>query len=450
MARTQIKLTDGPILKKLLLFALPIIAGSIVTELYNVVDSMIVGRFIGANALAAVSACSPANSIINMFLVGLQTGASVVVAQKVGARDREHLQDAVSTIAALTLISGFVLLAGGLLASRAILQALSTPAEIFDDALTYISVIFIGAVGNLTYNVGSGVLRGLGDSTWSFIFLVICAALNLVLDLLAVTVLGLGVAGVAAATALSQIISGIGMVLRLNLGDYGARVRLRGLRICAPEAKRLAGIALPAAVQNTGNTMAALFMQSYVNSFGAAFAAANTIVVKVEAFSDIPIMAISVALCTFVGQNIAAGYMKRVYSGIRLCIAMLCGSGAVICAALYLLRGTLPLMFNDSPDVVAYAAAGIGIVCVNVTFVGIDRVLLNAMRAAGRSVVPMVTSQFGCFSRILFGYLLAMRTGDYMGIFYAMVLGAFARMAAILVYYLFLGGKQALENYRAG
>ena len=236
MARTQIDLTRGPIFRKLLLFSLPILLGSIVTEFYNVADSMIVGRFIGAQALAAVSACSPSSSIINMFLVGLQVGASVVVAQKVGARDKAHLEDAVNTIASLTLISALLLAVGGLALTRTLLTALNTPEEIYDDAAVYMSVIFIGTAGNLTYNVGSGVLRGMGDSTWSFIFLVMCSLLNLVLDIVAVQVLGAGVAGVAVATAVSQLLSGLGMVARLNRSDYGARLHLRSLRIVRAEA----------------------------------------------------------------------------------------------------------------------------------------------------------------------------------------------------------------------
>ena len=447
MARTQIDLTRGPIFRKLLLFSLPILLGSIVTEFYNVADSMIVGRFIGAQALAAVSACSPSSNIINMFLVGLQVGASVVVAQKVGARDREHLEDAVNTIASLTLISALLLAVGGLALTRTLLTALNTPEKIYDDAAVYMSVIFIGTAGNLTYNVGSGVLRGMGDSTWSFIFLVMCSLLNLVLDIVAVQVLKAGVAGVAVATAVSQLLSGLGMVARLNRSDYGARLHLRSLRIVRAEALLLAGIALPAAVQNVGNALAALFMQSYVNFFGASFAAANNIVNRVEAFSDIPIMALTSALCTFVGQNIACGRLRRVYRGINGTIALLCGLGVVICALLILCREALPLMFTGNAEVGGYAAVGIFIISFVAIYNGIDRALLNAMRAVGRSVVPMITAQFGCMTRILFGYLLAVRTGDWRGIFLAMALATFARMAAIAVYYYCMGGKRAIERY---
>lgn len=447
MVKTQMDLTRGPIFRKLMLFSLPILLGSIVTELYNVADSMIVGRFIGAQALAAVSACSPSSSIINMFLVGLQVGASVVVAQKVGARDRVHLEDAVNTIASLTLISALLLAAGGLMLTRPLLTALNTPPEVFDDAVAYMSIIFIGTAGNLTYNVGSGVLRGMGDSTWSFIFLVMCALLNLALDIVAVQVLGMGVPGVAAATAISQLISGLGMVARLNRSDYGAKLHLRSLRIVRAEALLLAGIALPAAVQNVGNALAALFMQSYVNSFGANFAAANNIVNRVEAFSDIPIMALTAALCTFVGQNIACGRLRRVYKGISGTIALLCGLGVVICALLILMRDALPRMFTDDAEVMGYAATGIVIISFVAIYNGIDRALLNAMRAVGRSVVPMITAQFGCMTRMLFGYLLAVRTGDWRGIFFAMALATFARMSAIAVYYYFMGGKRAIERY---
>ena len=213
------------------------------------------------------------------------------------------------------------------------------------------------------------------------------------------------------------------------------------------EALLLAGIALPAAVQNVGNALAALFMQSYVNFFGASFAAANNIVNRVEAFSDIPIMALTSALCTFVGQNIACGRLRRVYRGINGTIALLCGLGVVICALLILCREALPLMFTGNAEVGGYAAVGIFIISFVAIYNGIDRALLNAMRAVGRSVVPMITAQFGCMTRILFGYLLAVRTGDWRGIFLAMALATFARMAAIAVYYYCMGGKRAIERY---
>ena len=446
MPKTQMDLTQGPIFKKILIFSLPILLGAIVTELYHVVDSVIVGQFIGANALAAVSASSPSASIINMFLVGLQTGSSVVVAQKMGSRDQSHMDDAMRTITTLTLLSGFIILIGGVLATKPILRGLNTPVEIFDDAAVYMTVIFIGAVGNLIYNIGSGVLRGLGDSTWPFLFLVLCAILNLVLDVIAVLVLDIGVAGVAAATAIAQFISGVGIVIRLNTSNYGAKVDLRRLGIVGSEAKLLASVALPAAVQNIGNTLAALFMQSYVNYFGANFAAANNIVGKLESFSTIPIAAVSAAVCTFTAQNIGRGQVQRVHKGINRSNLFLLAFGCVLCAGMYLARDYLPYIFTSDPEVVMTAARGIGIMCFVCTFNGFDRVLLNAMRAAGRSVVPMITAQFGCFSRIFFGWLIAVRVGNSDGIFYSLLLASFARMAAIAVYYYIGSGKQAIDR----
>ncbi len=449
MPKTQMDLAEGPIFKKILLFSLPILLGAIVTELYNVVDSIIVGQFIGANALAAVSASSPSASIINMFLVGLQTGSSVVVAQKMGSRDRQHMNDAISTITSLTLLSSLIIIVGGVIAAKPILRGLNTPAEIFDDAAIYMTVIFIGAAGNLIYNIGSGVLRGLGDSTWPFLFLVLCAVLNLALDLVAVLILDIGVAGVALATAIAQFVSGVGIVIRLNTSNYGAKVDLKHLRIVKPEAMLLGSVALPAAVQNIGNTLAALFMQSYVNSFGANFAAANNIVTKLESFTTIPIAAVSAAVCTFTAQNIGRGQVQRVHKGINQSNLFLCGLGCMLCAGMYLLRDYLPYAFTTEQEVVITAARGIGIMCFVCTFNGFDRVLLNAMRAAGRSIVPMITAQFGCFSRIFFGWLLAVRTGNSDGIFYSLLLAAFARMAAIAVYYYIGSGKHAIDRCAA-
>ena len=208
LGKGRIDLTEGPIFKNLMVFTLPILLGAIVTQLYNVTDSIIVGQFVSADALAAVSASSPVMSLINMFLIGLSAGSSVVIAQRVGAKDRDALQNAVGTIACLTLLCSLFITVVGLLISRPLLAVLGTPENIFSDSLAYLIVVYLGTTGNMIYQMGSGALRGMGDSTWPFLFLLMCSVLNIVLDLVAVLALGLGVLGVAIATAVSQLVSG--------------------------------------------------------------------------------------------------------------------------------------------------------------------------------------------------------------------------------------------------
>ena len=445
--RQRIDLTEGPIVQNLLRFAVPILLGTIVTQLYNVADSVIVGRFISAEALAAVSASGPVMSLINLFMIGLSTGSGVVIAQRMGARDTAALQKAVSTIAFLTLTCSLFITVAGLLVTRPLLTLLGTPEVIFADARAYLIIVYLGTTGNMVYQMGSGALRGMGDSSWPFYFLLLCCLLNITLNLLAVLVLGWGVAGVAAATAAAQLVSGVGILARLNRGGYGVRVGPRTLRPDRKEAGQIIGIGLPAAVQNIGNSIAALCVQSSVNFFGPSFIAANSIVTKVDDMINIPVIALSTALCTFVGQNMGRFRMDRIHKGINASILSLTVLGVGMCALLIALRGFLPHIFTDDAAAAAIAADGILIMSFQCLFHGTDRCLVNAMRGAGKSVVPMITAQFGAFSRIPLAWLLGVRTGDWHGIFQALLIASFLRSAAIAGYYYCGGWKRAVQRF---
>ena len=447
--RRRIDLTEGPIVPGLLRFALPILLGTIVTQLYNVADSAIVGRFIGAEALAAVSAGSPVMSLINLFMIGLSAGSNVVIAQRTGAGDTGALQKAVSTIAFLTLSCSLFITAAGLAVTKPLLGLLGTPSSIMEDSRAYLTIVYLGTTGNLVYQMGSGALRGMGDSVWPFGFLLLCSALNIALDMLAVLAFGWGVAGVAAATAVSQMVSGIGIVIRLDRGGYGVRVGLRTLKPDRTEAGRIVAIGLPAAIQNVGNSIAALCVQSSVNFFGPSFIAANSIVTKVDDLINIPVIALSTALCTFVGQNIGRYRMDRIRRGINASILSLTALGVAMCGILIALRGVLPRIFTTDMRSLAIAADGLLIMSFQCLFHGTDRCLVNAMRGAGRSVVPMVTAQFGAFSRIPLAWLLGVRTGDWHGIFWALLIASFLRSAAIAAYYYLGGWKRTVERYAA-
>ena len=444
--KRRIDLTEGPIVRNLLRFAVPILLGTIVTQLYNVADSVIVGRFIGADALAAVSAGSPVMSLINLFMIGLSAGSGVVIAQRMGARDMDALQKAVSTIAFLTLVCSLFITIVGLAVTRPLLALLGTPELIFADSRAYLTIVYLGTTGNMVYQMGSGALRGMGDSSWPFYFLLLCSLLNIALNLLAVLVLGWGVAGVAAATALAQLVSGIGILIRLNRGGYGVSIGLKTLRPDRREAGRIIAIGLPAAIQNIGNSIAALCVQSSVNFFGPSFIAANSIVTKVDDMINIPVIALSTALCTFVGQNIGRFQMERIRKGINASILSLTVLGVGMCAVLIGLRGAFPRIFTSDAGTAAIAADGILIMSFQCLFHGTDRCLVNAMRGAGKSVVPMITAQFGAFSRIPLAWLLGVRTGDWHGIFLALLIASFLRSAAIAAYYYCGGWKRAVQK----
>ncbi len=444
MARSRVDLTEGPIFPRLLSFAMPIFLGAVVNQLYNVADSMIVGRYVSKDALAAVSAGAPLMSLIMLFFVGMSSGASVVVAQRFGAGNRDALQKAVGTIAVMALVGSAGLTVFGLLVCRPLLVMLGTPESILDDTFRYLVVIFVCTTGNMVYQMGNGVLQGMGDSTWPFLFLLGCSILNVALDLVAVLVFHWGVIGVAVATGISQMASGIGVVVRLDRGGYGISLSPRHLRPDAGEMRRILSIGLPAAIQNVGNTVAALFVQSSVNFFGASFIAANSIVTKVDDLVNIPIMALSTALCTFVAQNMGQMRLERIRRGTNLCILFLTGVGAGMCVLLLAMRGQFPKLFSSDQEVIGYASEGLFIMSFMCLFFGVDRCLVNTMRGAGKAVVPMITAQFGAFSRIPLAYCLGVRANDFHGIFYALLIAAFLRMAAIAVYFYGGGWKRAV------
>lgn len=444
--RHRVNLTEGPIFKNLLIFAMPIFLGTIVTQLYNVADSAIVGRFVSTNALAAVSASAPVMSIIMLFMVGLSSGSSVIIAQRMGAGDKQALQNAISTVACLTLICSAFITIVGIVICKPLLLLLDTPAEIMQDSYRYLLVIYLGTTGSLVYHMGNGALQGMGDSTWPFLFLLSCAILNIILDLVAVLVLGWGVLGVAIATAVSQLVSGIGVIFRINHGGYNVNLTLKNIRFNKHETKSIVSIGLPAAIQNVGNSIAALCVQSSVNFFGPAFIAANSIVTRVDDIITIPVMALSTALCTFVGQNMGTLRIDRIKKGVNTSILSLTVLGVGLCGTLIAFRNFFPRIFTQEAEVIAYAADGLFIMSFMCLFYGIDRCLVNAMRGIGKAVVPMITAQFGAFSRIPLAYFLGVRRNDYKGIFYALLIAAFLRMAAIAAYYYCGGWKRAIAK----
>ncbi|MDO4460705.1 MAG: MATE family efflux transporter [Clostridia bacterium] len=447
MRKNRVDLTTGPIFSKLLYFALPIFMGTIVTQLYQVADSMIVGRFVNADALAAVSAGSPIMNIINLFMIGMASGTGVIVAQHTGAKDIKALQESINTIGFITLVGAVGISIIGLLLCRPILSVLGTPDKIIRDSITYLTIIYIFNTGNMVYQMGNGILRGMGDSTWPFLFLLACSILNVILDLFTVLVLDMGVFGVALATGISQLISGVGVIIRINRGGYGVHLKVRGLKPIGHEARKILSIGLPASIQNVGNTIAAMFVQSSVNFFGPSFIAANSIVTKVDDLVNIPIMALSTALCTFVAQNMGLLQMDRIKKGINYCIISLTVVGIGLCGILLTFRNQFPKLFTAEPEVIAFASEGLSIMCFMCIFLGVDRCLVNAMRGAGKAVVPMITAQFGAFSRIPLSYLLGVRMNSHRGIFYALLIAAFLRMAAIGIYYYGGGWKKSVESF---
>ena len=431
-------LTEGSIVKKLTLFALPLIAGNIVMQLYNVADSVVVGNFVGSDALAAVGACFPVMMCFNALFWGLSMGAGILIAQCFGAKQQEKLQNAINTTFAITLLLGVIITVLGALFSRQVLELIKTPENILADSATYLSIIFYATIGNMIYNMGSGILRGMGDSRWPLLFLIFCSAMNVILDLVFVIYLDMGVAGVAWATLISQCSSAVLVVLRIHFGGYAARVQYKKLRIYKDSMAQILRLGLPSGIQEMCFSLGMMVVQSFANSFGSNFIAANSIIMKVDGFAVMPMMGIGAAISTFVGQNMGAGKVDRAKKGIKSAVLMVVSIGLVMGVILITVGHYFLLAFTQEEAVLEIARNGLRFLAFLYTVMGIGAVMGGAMRGAGAAIAPMVTSLLGLVARIPVAYFVAVVPHNYMGIFYAMA-AAMIVNATLISYYYFKG-----------
>ena len=435
-------MTTGSVAKKLILFAIPVLGGSIFTQLYNVVDSIVVGQFVGAAALASVGISMPINMLCNSVFMGLGTGSSVLVSQFYGAGQKEELNKMVNTTYSLALIIGAIITVLGMLIARPILELLNTPANVIENATTYLRIVFFGSLGHLFYQMGSAVLRGLGDSKWPMYFLIMCAVLNIILDLIFVIVLHWDVAGVAWATIIAQLISGIGVVIRTLKGGYGITINLKTLRIDGHKAKLLAKIGIPSGLTMLISSMGMLVIQRFNNGFGSDFLAGMTIMMKVDGFALIPLQALGMAVTTFVGQNMGAGKEDRVHAGVRTTMILIIAIGAVMGAVMYFFGFQLGGLFTKEVPAREVCMIGLRIVFVMYIAMGLQQAFNGIMRGAGAVTIPMIISLVCMLIRIPVAYFLAVRPGNFRGIFYSMIISSYCGAIMLYVYYKIGGWKK--------
>ena len=303
----KITMTEGSIIKSIMLFSIPLLIGNLFQQLYNTADSVIAGNFIGKEALAAVGS---SNSLINLIIglfIGISTGAGVIIAQYYGAKDEEKMQWAVHTSMMLSIIGGILLTFIGVFLSPQILKAMGTPPEVMEQSVIYLRIYFMGSLFNITYNMGAGILRGVGDSKRPLYYLCITSAVNILLDILFVVVLRMGVKGTAIATVISQIISAVLVVWTLCRDDDIYRMYFRKLRIDVRMMKRILAMGIPSGLQSAIISFSNVIVQSNINSFGANAMAGTSSYMKIDGFVILPIMSFGMAAMTFTGQNIGAG-----------------------------------------------------------------------------------------------------------------------------------------------
>ncbi len=402
-------LTRGPIGKKIILFSLPIIAGNLFQQLYNVVDSWVVGNYAanGTACLAAVNASFAVMMFFNSIYLGISMGASVVLSQYKGAKDYQNLEKGMTTTFVLSICCGLILTVLGLLTARTILTILGTPEEILDDAALYLQIIFAGTCGNVLYNGMTGMLRGLGDAKFPMYVLIFASVLNIGLDLLFVVAFHWDVAGVALATIIARMASGILLVWKQSDGEYGAKINFHRLRMDKHILGLTLKLGLPAALQNAMFSTGGMINQSFSNRFGINFIAANAIIMKADGFAVLPIIGLQTAVMTYVGQNIGAGDAERTNKGIGAsCIIAFVGA-AFIGLLLLLFGKYLLAAFNVNDEALEMGITGLNFIAWFYVFLALQNVLTGSLRGAGASVAAAAASVISTLLRVPLGFLLS-------------------------------------------
>lgn len=383
------------------LFSIPLILGNLLQQLYSTADSIIVGNFVGSNALAAVGSSTALIGLLIAFSQGVSVGAGVVAAQYLGAKNRRDVQGSIHTAFALAAVLGIILTAGGIICSRPLLVWMNTPEEVLEDSVIYLQIYFGGLIFNVLYNMAAGILNAAGNSKRSLIYLAYASVTNIGLDLLLIGVFKMGVAGAAIATDASQLVSCILSMWYLTHVDADYRISLKKIGIDKRMAVRIAKIGLPTGIQNMVISFSNVLVQSSVNSFGAAAMAGFGAYMKIDGFNILPVLSFSMAVTTFTGQNYGAGKIERVKKGMWVTVAMGCVYTIVTGTLLLTFGDPLMRLFTDSREVIEHGKLAMKYFCPFYFLLSIMHSLAGTIRGAGKSIPPMLILLFAmCLFRI--------------------------------------------------
>ncbi len=387
-------MTEGNIVKQLILFSIPLLIGNLFQQLYNTVDSIIVGNYVGGQALAAVGTSTPLINLLIGFFVGISAGAGVIISRYFGARKDQELVSAIHTFTAFSLIFGLIMTFIGVLGSKMFLGWIGTPSDIINDADTYLKIYFAGILFTMIYNSGSGILRAVGDSKNPLLFLVVSSLINVVLDLVFVIYFDMGTAGVAWATVIATAISAVLVVFVLMRSKEQYRIVLSKIRIDKEMLMEIIRIGIPSGFQQVIVSFSNTLVQSYVNRFDYAAIAGFSSANKFDNFLGLPAQSFSLAIMTFVGQNLGAKKMDRAKRGIRVCLLLSFGVVVLIGIPAYLFSDQCIRVFVDDAGVIEMGSRMMRTVIPFYFALCINQVLMGAIRGAGVTTIPMIFSIF--------------------------------------------------------
>lgn len=396
------QITEGVIWKQLLIFFFPIVIGTFFQQVYNTADSIVVGRFVGKEALAAVS--GSVNQIVTLIVevfVGLTSGASVIIAQFYGAKDHKNLNRTLHTAYAFAIVTGATVGLIGFWITEKVLIAMKTPSELMADSVIYLHIYFCGMIFNIVYNMGASILRAVGDSRRPLYVLIMTCGLNIFFDIMLVVFLKMGVMGVAIATVSCQGISACMVTWILIKGNSLFRLKIREIRFYMASLQSVLRIGIPAALEATMYTIANLIIQIFVNGLGTDTVAAWGTFAKIDAIYWMVVNSFGIAITTFVGQNYGAGKIQRMRKSVKVCLLMSYGAAILVSAALYGFAEPLYRLFTTDSNVVRIGADMMHFLLPSYFMYVVIGILSGALRGAGRVLVPMLLTCGGvCLIRI--------------------------------------------------
>lgn len=429
-------MTVGKPWEQIVIFTIPMLIGNIAQQLYNTVDSIVVGRYVGDNALAAVGSASPIFNLLLVLFIGISVGASVMVSQYFGAKQREELSKTIGNCITLTALASVIIMVLGAALVKPLLHMLNTPESIIDWCASYLMILLMGIAGVAYYNILCGILRGLGDSISALIYLLIATVINIVLDIWFVAGLKMGVAGVALATVIAQVVSAVLCMIKLARMTAVFDMKWKYLKMDRFHAATIIRLGLPSGITQAIFSMAMVVVQSLTNSFGEMVIAANVIIMRVDGFAMMPNFSFGTAMTTYAGQNVGAKRYDRVEQGAKQGTLIAVGVSAVITAAILVFGKYLMAIFTTTSELVTLSANMMKILAVGYIAMAVTQSLSGVMRGAGDTMTPMWISLITTvLIRVPLAYGISyltrtpeLPTGDYRCIFISLlsswVLGA--------------------------
>lgn len=448
MSHTNV-MSEGPIAKKIIYFAIPLFLGNLFQQLYNTADSLIVGNFLGSSALAAVASSGNLIFLLVGFFNGISVGAGVVIARFFGADDHQRVRLSIHTTVALGIVCGIVLTILGMIFVPKILILMGTPQDVLPNSIIYFRIYFMGSLAFVLYNAFTGILQALGDSKHPLYYLIISSILNVVLDIVFITVFKMGVAGAATATIISQIVSALlCFIYLLRLPTYP--LVIKQIRFDFSMLKMVIQNGLPAGIQNSIIALANVVVQSYINSFGKMAVAGCGSYSKIEGFGFLPITCFALAMTTFVSQNMGAKQYERVKKGTRFGIISSLVLAEIIGVIIFVLAPVFISFFDSTTDVIRYGTMQARTVTLFYFLLAFSHCVAGILRGAGKSVVPMVIMMiFWCVVRVLYMSIALYFIHDIHLVFWAYPMTWACSSIVFLWYYLFSSWlpKQRKENF---